>query len=69
MDKDGIINGLQTQLKVLYEEKASVHLKFGVSDYDGLCRLIGSLQEQLNDMYDVRKSTEMDRRSSDLQRK
>ena len=57
MDKDRIINGLQAQLKVLYEEKSAIHRKFGVSDFDGLCRLVTSLEEQLNDIYDERKST------------
>ena len=58
MDKDRIIQGLQAQLKVLYEEKSALHLKFGVSDYDGLCRLIGSLEAQLNDFYAQRQGSE-----------
>ena len=58
MDKDRIIQGLQAQLKVLYEEKSALHLKFGVSDYDGLCRLIGSLEAQLKDLYAQRQGPE-----------
>ena len=60
MDKDRIIQGLQAQLKVLYEEKSALHLKFGVSDYDGLCRLIGSLEAQLNELYAQPKAAETD---------
>lgn len=61
MDKDRIINGLQAQLKVLYEEKSAIHRRFGVSDFDGLCRLITSMEEQLNDIYDERKTTNSER--------